>query len=291
MLNGIDVIYWINLDRSQDRRNSMQEIFNDPAFNGIKNTRFSAIDYKSNDILDYFRIEGNDYRNNKAEYACFLSHLETIKQFSNSNLPDESVALILEDYITLEYKPYWKKSIKQVIDNAPSDWQIIMLNYTFLGGIEFPDLSTFNEYEKRNITDRRLFCAAAYLIKKSSAKQFMNKIYIDGKYELDMTIEMHHADEYLFTALTTYVYKYPYFTYKTDDSLLHPKDVDNHIKSKMHIKNSLYNVTEGFEGFVQKSHWNYNDIIITSLFLFIFINYKNIMSIYKNISKWMKKRK
>ena len=46
MPDGIDIAYWINLDRSNDRRDNMNAIFRDNAFKNIMNERFSAIDYK-----------------------------------------------------------------------------------------------------------------------------------------------------------------------------------------------------------------------------------------------------
>jgi GR25 family glycosyltransferase involved in LPS biosynthesis len=245
MLNGIDIVYWINLDRSNDRRDNMTKIFEDDSFKDIKNERFSAIDYKTNNIMSRFRLDKSDYKNELPEYACFLSHLETIRRFANSNLPDNSVALIMEDDATLEYKPFWKTSVKNVINNAPTDWEIIMLNYLFLEGTEFPDLSKLSDYEK-NVTN--YFSALSYLIRKSTAKKLMDKMYKNGKYNIDPSISSHHADQYLFTALNTYAYKYPFFTYKTEnDSYLHPDHLDNHKKSKLYIMKSLYGVeVEGF---------------------------------------------
>ena len=43
-LNGIDIIYWINLDRSKERRKHMETVLKDPVFDGIKNERIKAID-------------------------------------------------------------------------------------------------------------------------------------------------------------------------------------------------------------------------------------------------------
>jgi GR25 family glycosyltransferase involved in LPS biosynthesis len=69
MLSGINVVYWINLDRSTDRRNNMNAMFQDDAFKDIKNVRFAAIDYKSNDIMSRFNLKESDYKNSTSEYA------------------------------------------------------------------------------------------------------------------------------------------------------------------------------------------------------------------------------
>jgi GR25 family glycosyltransferase involved in LPS biosynthesis len=267
MLNGIDIVYWINLDRSNDRRDNMTKLFEDDSFEDIKNERFPAIDYKTNDIMTRFHLDKSDYKNELPEYACFLSHLETIRRFANSNFPDNSVALIMEDDATLEYKPFWKTSIKNVINNAPTDWEIIMLNYLFLEGTEFPDLSKSSDYEK-NVTS--YFSALSYLIRKSTAKKLMDKMYENGKYNIDPSINSHHADEYLFTSLNTYAYKYPFFTYKTEnDSYLHPDHLDNHKKSKLYIMKSLYGVeVEGFSK-IDSDELSYSHVL-SILLLFIF---------------------
>jgi GR25 family glycosyltransferase involved in LPS biosynthesis len=267
MLNGIDIVYWINLDRSNDRRYNMTTMFEDDAFKDIKNERFPAIDYKTNDIMDKFHLDKANYKNELPEYACFLSHLETIRQFANSDLPDNSVALIMEDDATLEYKQFWKTSIKNVINNAPTDWEIIMLNYMFKEGSNWPDLSKTADYEKNT---SNFFSALSYLIKKSTAKKLTDKMYENGKYNIDLSIKSHHADEYLFTALNTYTYKYPFFTYKTEnDSYLHPNHLDNHKKSKLYIMKSLYG-TEGFSNVDSDGQFIKKDMFISILLLFVF---------------------
>lgn len=243
MLNGIDIVYWINLDRSPDRRTSMEELFSDSAFDGIKTTRFRAVDYKDRDVYKHFNLTQVGIKNNRPEYACFLSHLESIRTFAYSKLPDSAVALIMEDDATLEYKPYWKKPISDVIQNAPADWQIITLNYMFSEGVRIPNVTKFAEYEPNN---GRFVSALAYLIKKSTARTYIDNIYQNGKYLLDPNMSLHHADVYLFNTLNTYAYKYPYFTYKTDnDSYLHPDDLDNHKRCKLQIAKMLYGIDLG----------------------------------------------
>ena len=49
-LDGIDAIYWINLDRSVDRRQRMEKMFEDPVFAEKKIIRISAVDGKAHDI-------------------------------------------------------------------------------------------------------------------------------------------------------------------------------------------------------------------------------------------------
>ena len=276
MLNGIDIVYWINLDRSPDRRESMEELFNDSAFDNIQTTRFRAVDYKDRDVYKHFNLNEVGIRNNRPEYACFLSHLESIRTFANSNLPDSAVALIMEDDATLEYKPYWKKSISDVIKSAPSDWQIITLNYMFSEGVRIPNVNKFAEYEPNN---GRFVSALAYLIRKSTAKEYMNLMYTNGRYHLNLNMVLHHADVYLFNTLNTYAYKYPYFTYKTDnDSYLHPDDLDNHKRCKLQIAKMLYGIdlrsssNAKYESFATlKPEINTNMIFVALFFMIVIV--------------------
>lgn len=226
-MDGIDVIYWINLDRSNDRRSHMEKIFEDAIFKNIQVERISAVDGKNRNIvypkLNFMYKQKNDY-----EYACMLSHLETIRRFSRTNY---DIALIMEDDITLDFKPYWRKSVREIVENAPPDWEVIQLCYIINGNKTNPKQFKLYQRNTRNIC----VSAAAYLIKNKAAKKLVNDIYIDGKYNLEHYI-IHHADCYIFTKLITYIYKYPYFIYKSNNgSLLHPEDLNHHERSKQKI--------------------------------------------------------
>jgi GR25 family glycosyltransferase involved in LPS biosynthesis len=234
-MDGIDVIYWINLDRSNDRRNHMINTFSDPVFQNIQIERISAVDGRKPNIvypkLNFMYKQKNDY-----EYACMLSHLETIRRFSRTNY---DVALIMEDDITLELKKYWRKSIREIIEDAPSDWEVIQLCYIINGNQTNPN--NFKLYQP-NIRNTCV-SAAAYLINNKTAKKLINDIYIDGKYNLEHYI-IHHADCYIFSKTITYTYKYPYFIYKSNnDSLLHPEDLNHHERSKLKVIEMYKNLT------------------------------------------------
>jgi len=228
-LDGVDIIYWINLDRSKDRYKLMQQMFADNAFDNIPIERVSATDGNySNKVyskLNLIQRQKNDY-----EYACLVSHLETVNKFSQTNY---KYAIIMEDDVTLEYKKYWKQSIQQLIDNAPADWEIIQLCYILNNAKhQNPQNMKLYNYNKNN----SCVSAAAYLISNTAAKKLMRKIYSDFKYHINPTVN-HHADCYLFNMCKTYTYKYPYFIYTSADSLLHPEDLPGHILSKQKVTN------------------------------------------------------
>jgi len=221
-LDGVDVIYWINLDRSHDRRQRMEQMFKDPVFKGKKIVRVSAVDGKAPNIDQVLNanFEGmQPDKFTKVEYACTLSHMNTIKQFSESTY---DTALIMEDDMTLEFKPYWKKSVKQIMENAPSEWDIIQLCYITSNTIP-------NKIYTKN--PGNIYSTGAYLI---------NKKYKPPPKVLNPNTK-HSADDYLFTLSNTYVYKYPMFIYgDSETSTIHPDHFAMHNKSKCNIIQSLH---------------------------------------------------
>ena len=213
-LQGIDIIYWINLDRSKDRHDEMMQTFKDDAFENIPKQRIIAYDAKNNptSVFNKLECETGIQEGHDGLYGCLLSHLESIKTFSESSY---NVALICEDDMNLEYKKYWKKTVKQIMNEAPKDWDIIMLSYTIVNN-EHP----YNNWDNVNedYISQLSSSTVAYLINKNGATKFTNSTYnkTDDKYHLDPTINTHSADGYIYLKTKTYAYKYPMFTYKED---------------------------------------------------------------------------
>jgi GR25 family glycosyltransferase involved in LPS biosynthesis len=271
-LDKIDIIYWINLDRSVNRRKKMEAIFKDTVFNiyspfqctgalecDNSHKRYSAvvnpgrIDVKNKNIIRIKAIDGRDNNdisilnntlvNKKNDdnltYACLMSHLTAIEEFSKTNL---EYALILEDDLSLEYKPYWNKRISDIINNAPIDWEIIMLEMLlFKPAISYFSFHDYVEAQSSSDDKKNIYCTGAYLINKKGAIKMMNTKQ-NNKFILDTNIS-HCADRYIFKVLKTYAYKYPYFTYPSDnDSTLHPTDVNMHQECKQLINKYIYNI-------------------------------------------------
>ena len=215
-ISGFDIIYWINLDRAEKRRENMKEMLD---LIPIDNIRIKAVD--GNFDNPYDKLYYYNSRCSKSEYGCLVSHLETINKFSRSNY---EIALILEDDMNLEYVQYWNKSIADIIKNAPIDWDIIMLTYINCNS-ELHNTYTLNDKGE-------IWGAGAYLINKKSALNFINKIYNNNMYILNKNLYQ-ASDIYIFKLLKTYTYKYPYFIYPDDNnSFIHPDHLNKHQTSK-----------------------------------------------------------
>ena len=227
-LDGIDAIYWINLDRSVDRRQRMEKMFEDPVFAEKKIIRISAVDGKSHDIEQVLNANFQGMTPDKftrVEYACLLSHLNAIKRFSESN--DKNV-LIMEDDMTLEFKPHWKKSVKQIMENAPNDWETIQLCYI---------ISNMVPQQIYTKNTGNLFSTGAYIINQNGAKKILND---STKHILNQNIK-HPADNYLIGSTITYTYKYPFFIYGDNEtSTIHQDHINWHNKSKLTLQKMYY---------------------------------------------------
>lgn len=200
-VNGL-IIYWINLDTSVDRRKHMEKVLQDPVFDKIPIKRRKAFDTKKRNIETQFEIVTPSPHMKSLHYACLFSHLDTIRAFSKSKY---KYALIFEDDLSLDYKPYWKKTLREVIDNAPPDWGILQLGYGINHGNDLPK----KEYTPMSLGNYHT--AVAYLVSKPAAIQFVKDYYHDGKYTLYNSI-CQEADNFTFNVIKTYTYKYPFFT-------------------------------------------------------------------------------
>ncbi len=216
-INNIDCIIWINMDSSTDRRDNMNKILNN--FDPI-HLRYSAIDGgKEEDICHkYFYSENNIYpSNSNKEYAILLSHLNCIEKFCYIKHKEYNIGLICEDDLSLDFMKYWDKDIAEIISGAPNDWEIIMLGYFYIH-LDIPE--TYNKWNNQ-------WSAIAYLVNGTVEKK-IKSMKKDNKWicnENDIMV----SDNYIFSKLNTYFYKYPYFTFPNEnDSTFHDDHIQYH---------------------------------------------------------------
>jgi GR25 family glycosyltransferase involved in LPS biosynthesis len=220
-------VYWINLDRSTERHENMLTVLKDPVFDGMAKHRVKAIDGKlvTKEEIEY-TFENVDEKQPVKEYCCFLSHIKALRQFSKSS---HSIALILEDDISLDYKPYWQETIQDCIRNAPKGWELLQLCFTIMDNQPMP--AKMYTHSK----DTHYYGAVAYIVNKKGVRRFLKEPLFDKSVK-------HLSDHYLFLKMNTYVYKYPLFTYTGLDSTLHKEHIENtHLPSKQKIEKFLKN--------------------------------------------------
>lgn len=217
MMDGIDRIFWINLDAAIDRRIKMERMLAEVG--GIECRRISAIGGGQNNL--YMGVPGRfapDRSPDKCarELGCLCSHISAIRAAAAAKR--DEIALIMEDDMTLDFRPYWTKNIKNVIREAPEDWEIIQLCYI----TDFPPEAEYEKIEYDNKNGR--YSTGAYLIRSNAARKFIEKIDGGGAgahsalMDLSRALEnpaYYLADHYLYSVFCTYTYKYPFFIYSS----------------------------------------------------------------------------
>ena len=228
----IQTVYWINLDRSTERRKRMLDVFKHSFFDGLQLHRISALDGKDTTFLSTLKQIGNVELHGKIsplEYACTLSHIKAMQSFVQSG---EEVAIICEDDVSMDLNPT-KRQLETCIRKAPPDWEILQLYY-FIG--KENDLIT--PLYSENKINNAFYSTLAYVIRRKGAIRFLQELIPNRQIQFDPEIG-HTSDTYLYHKMKTYVYKYPLFSPTSIDSTLHPSHLKGHRKSLKRMKHLL----------------------------------------------------
>lgn len=158
-------IYLINLDKDADRLANMTH--------QLQPNEFTRIEGVYGNETDFTNCSGifitSRYVAPKSALGCALSHRKAADTFLRDSA--KSYALVLED----DAKPVHENFMEEVVTsiaNAPSDWDIIKLDY-----IPNFNMNTYNRIPTVAMT--------AYILNKNSARAFLNHtIY----YHLDIDL-------------------------------------------------------------------------------------------------------
>jgi len=184
--------YYINMDRSKDRRESMEKEIKEYDLRNIK--RIKALDGdKITDIIEG-DLEGVKYINKinkgtKRELAITLSHLNAIfKAIEDGN----SNALFLEDDVEFTLVPHWDVNLENILSQIPADCEVLLLCQNHINN------SSDFEITNKNIT----YNGVAYIVTEKGMekiKSFKKEeiIYIDN-------VENHIWDTGILYSLNVY---------------------------------------------------------------------------------------
>ena len=209
--NGIDAIFWINLDRSVDRKKLFEKQIKIYNTTKIPVTRITAYDgsvVNVNDIITNLNVL--DIRNMKTnEICCLLSHLYAILTASTYK---GEYFLILEDDVIMNNLKYIN-SLKSIITKCPQ-FDILMLSKLVIN-----DNSLTNEQYTLRV-DSNISGTQSYIISRNGIEKIKSLFsYTDGKFNFN-TNYLSFADFYIYENCITYFYKYNLFFEKADNTLL-----------------------------------------------------------------------
>lgn len=173
-MDYIDKIYYINLDKRDDRNSHMKQVLRDLNVPDEKIHRISAV-----------------YTPDHGEFGCSESHINTLKDFIKS---EKSTCLILEDDFMYDNKDTFWNSIEQVFKQN-IDFDAIQLAYNHE---ELRVVPADHPLLKKVIASTT---ASAYIVTKSFAPKLLDNYerglnelkwcygkykFMDGTYVLDM---------------------------------------------------------------------------------------------------------
>ena len=171
-LLNIPYIYYINLDRSIERKESIEKHFYD--FNIINYERIKAIDIKENQDLSFLK-NGLPKNLKPVQAAVIYSHIKAIKKFLSSN---DEWAIICEDDASLSFSKYWSFSWNDFFSRIPNNANIVQLAISTRRTMPFD----FHLHQ-RTFWD---FGCIAYLINKKQAADIINTYCIDERIDLNL---------------------------------------------------------------------------------------------------------
>ena len=210
--NNIDFpIFYINLNRSLNRKLYIEESAKKYNLN-IK--RIKAVNgkklNKSNGYLIFNKQKffyENTYDNSGSQLGCLFSHLKTLYEFLNFS--SNEWCLILEDDASFDLFPYVTKSLNQIVDSAPIDWEYISLfcfdNYDY-------NISNFLPWNDKTA---RFPSCLAYIVNRKGAINILQKIIVNNRIILkkeENKFKHIEADYILHACSKTYLFtEYCYF--------------------------------------------------------------------------------
>ena len=179
IINKINVpVYYINLDRSPQRKKFMEDQFD--RYNITNYKRIAGVDGKQLKNTFKDNINGTTFTNNyseltKNEVGCLLSHLKAIKTAYDNNLDQ---VLILEDDCSLDLMFFWEDKLTSLLNklNKP-DWEIFQL-YT-------GNCINFNSKKCTLQTgEKDCWGCVAYLINRKGMEKIINFIKTNNQNEI-----------------------------------------------------------------------------------------------------------
>lgn len=176
----IEKVYYINLDRSANRRKHMERMLRNA---GIEAERFPAIDGTSINI-EKMKQNGElsaDIKLRKASVGCALSHISLWRKIKDGNY---NSAMIFEDDVIIP-DDFWKVYERRM-KFIPKKWDILYFGGSALKG------TPINQHALKPIAQRAFNGGFfAYMINAASAEKFLK--YLEEK-PLNNMIDLYIRD-------------------------------------------------------------------------------------------------
>ena len=188
-------VYWINLDRSTDRKEILEKTLIEC---NINNTRISAIDGKKINREDFQEKYNFATTVSLNEMACAMSHYKAIQTAYDNN---DEYAIIMEDDCNFEYLKFKTKPILTLFNEMRCiGGECLQLGLTCVKNTFNAMTSSTNEIFKGMDAG-----AIIYILSREAMKKILDRMN-------DKNSTKSVSEDNIFKTVKNYVAK-PYFTY------------------------------------------------------------------------------
>lgn len=231
-------VYYINMDKHVNRKEFMEQELKKytSSFTRIKGVNGSLITNLKKDTIEdvSFTCDYNDLT--KGEIGCTLSHLVAIKKAYDNG---DEYALVVEDDVQFNLLTIIDTSIKEIITQAPTDWEILKL-CCIRNSINEPTVTYKNmKYHVENIVEYNTWGTQAYIINKKGMRKILGYTVIN-KSSPDFYIRKSQSDFPIKGAADWFLYQLTK-TYNVSPCIIYPNNIafnstihDDH--THLHIK-------------------------------------------------------
>lgn len=221
MVSRLDLpnVYWINLERSPERRARMEAHF---AARGVHARRVVAVD-GNEPVAPYLRCR----EDNPFVAACLASHLRAIHE---AYAAGEEEAVFMEDDVSFELVDRFPASFHSVRQELPGRWSSLWLGY----GDRPRNLDRL--FLKQGLVvplpALTLWSTVAYVLHRRGMRHILRAYSTECGFDVNNFWGKHEADTLLLGTLSQasdldppQVLRIPLFLYEGRDSEIHPEDV------------------------------------------------------------------
>ena len=232
-------VYYINMDKNPDRKEFMETQLKKytTSFTRIRGFNGYGITNLKKDTVDNIEFTC-DYDNmSKGEIGCTMSHLLSIKKaYDNGN----EYALVVEDDILLNLLPILDVTIKELVENAPNDWEILQLNTCEPKMI----IELYNRYSTGELWSKwkNNSSTMSYIINEKGMKTIIDTCiqFYNNKIVYNLLCNKQiMADIFFYKLVNTYISTFPLFNYYISTSSINDQNAISQ-KTSNEIINNIY---------------------------------------------------
>ena len=240
-------VYYINMDKYEDRRKYMEEHLKKYTDNyqRIKGFNGYLIENKENDIVDGVQFF-NDYAElTKAEIGCTMSHLMAIKKAYDNG---DNIALILEDDTNVSIINTLDFDFPELFKNAPENWE--MLKCFHMEDDALKNLTIVSAYKDYNylLEDNinHSYSTVGYVINRKGMEKILNYACIEHNTfyikKINSFPTKGPADVFLYEIVNTYNIEPSIFFPNNSDfkSTIHDSHTNSHIMRSSRVLKNHY---------------------------------------------------